>query len=37
MCGVIGLLFAGAFVWLTRLGRPTVPERFLAAQTTVAP
>jgi Flp pilus assembly protein TadB len=37
MLGVIGLLFAGAFVWLARLGRPTVPERFLAAQTSVAP
>jgi tight adherence protein B len=37
MLGVIGLLFAGAFVWLARLGRPTVPERFLAAQTPVAP
>jgi Flp pilus assembly protein TadB len=37
MLGVIGLLFAGAFVWLSRLGRPTVPERFLAAQTPVAP
>ena len=35
MLGVIGLLFAGAFVWLARLGRPTVPERFLAAQTPV--
>jgi Flp pilus assembly protein TadB len=37
MLGIIGLLFAGAFVWLARLGRPTVPERFLAAQTPVAP
>jgi tight adherence protein B len=37
MLGVIGLLFAGAFVWLARLGRPTVPDRFLAAQTPVAP
>jgi Flp pilus assembly protein TadB len=36
MLGVIGLLFAGAFVWLARLGRPTVPERFLAAQTSAA-
>jgi Flp pilus assembly protein TadB len=37
MLAVIGLLFAGAFVWLSRLGRPTVPDRFLAAQTPAAP
>jgi len=33
MLGVIGLLFAGAFWWLSRLARPAPPERFLAAQT----
>jgi Flp pilus assembly protein TadB len=27
---VIGLLFAGAFWWLARMGRPVAPERFLA-------
>jgi tight adherence protein B len=29
---VIGLLFAGAFWWLARMGRPASPERFLALQ-----
>ena len=33
MLGVIGLLFAGAFWWLSRLARPAAPERFLAAPT----
>ena len=30
---VIGFIFACAFWWLDRMGRPTAPERFLAAPT----
>jgi tight adherence protein B len=31
---VIGLLFGGAFWWLARMGRPALPERFLALDST---
>ena len=34
---VIGLIFGLAFWWLDRMGRPSVPERFLASPNPTAP
>ncbi|MDA8289142.1 MAG: pilus assembly protein TadB, partial [Actinomycetota bacterium] len=35
MLALVGAMFAGAFVWLSRMTRPSVPERFLATELTV--